>query len=89
MDILMTDDSEGMVDFSADNDRRKEARRVLKDRREMIRYELDKPDRRSGVERRKVKVATKEDQAEIDDLDSFEEEAPTTVIAKIGSFFKR
>ncbi|MDQ7072640.1 MAG: hypothetical protein Q9N32_02605 [Gammaproteobacteria bacterium] len=55
----------------------------------MIRYELDKPDRRSGVERRKVKAATKEDQAEIDELDSFEEEAPTTVIAKIGSFFKR
>jgi ElaB/YqjD/DUF883 family membrane-anchored ribosome-binding protein len=90
MDILMTEDTEGIFDFSGDNDRRKEVRRVLKDRREMIRYELDKSDRRSNEERRKVKAATKqEDKTSIDDQDDFEEQASESVVAKIGSFFKR
>jgi len=78
-------------DFSGDNDRRKESRRVLKDRRGMIRYEIDKEDRRSGVERRKVKAATKEqDMQDADDEENYEEESGAdSVIGKITKLFKR
>ncbi len=78
-------------DFSDENDRRKEARRKVKDRRGMIRYELEKDDRRSGGERRKVKAATKEkDMQDIDDEDNYEEESGTdSVIGKISKLFKR
>lgn len=89
MDTILTMEED--FDFSDDNDRRLEARRVLKDRRGMVRYELDKNDRRSGVERRKVKAATKEqDTQDIDDEDNYQEESePDSVIGKIGKLFKR
>ncbi|PHS23922.1 MAG: hypothetical protein COA83_08875 [Methylophaga sp.] len=78
-------------DFSGDNDRRAEARRVLKDRRTMVRYEIDKDDRRSGDEQRKVKVAVKEqDSQDVDDEETYEEESGVdSVIGKIGKLFKR
>jgi hypothetical protein len=78
-------------DFSADNDRRKEARRVIKDRRGMIRYEVDKDDRRSGDERRHVKTVVKEqDTHDVDDEEHYEEESGLdSVIGKIGNLFKR
>lgn len=89
MDTILTMEED--FDFSDDNDRRLEARRVLKDRRGMIRYELGKNDRRSGDEQRKVKAATKEqDTQDIDDEDNYQEESePDSVIGKIGKLFKR
>ncbi len=89
MDAILTMEKD--FDFSDENDRRKESRRVLKDRRGMIRYELEKDDRRSGDERRKVKAATKEqDTQDVDDEENYEEESGSdSVIGKIGKLFKR
>ena len=89
VDTILT--MEEGFDFSADNDRRKEARRVIKDRRGMIRYEVDKDDRRSGDERRHVKAAIKEqDSHDVDDEEIYEEETGLdSVIGKIGKLFKR
>ncbi len=89
MDTILTMEED--FDFSDENDRRKEARRVLKDRRGMIRYELEKADRRSGIERRKVKPAPeKQDSQDIDDEENYEEESGSdSVIGKISKLFKR
>lgn len=89
MDTILTMEED--FDFSGDNDRRAEARRVLKDRRTMVRYEIDKDDRRSGDEQRKVKVAVKEqDSQDVDDEETYEEESGVdSVIGKIGKLFKR
>lgn len=80
-------------DFSGENDRRKEARRISKDRRDMIRYEKTKDDRRSAIEQRKVKAAMKEDETlDVDDEDNYHEEQETaldTVIGKISKLFGR
>jgi len=43
---------EGHWNYTGQDDRRKEQRRTGKDQREMIRFELDKSDRRSGKDRR-------------------------------------
>ena len=43
---------EGHWHHTGTEDRRKEQRRTGKDRREMIRFEIDKDDRRSGKDRR-------------------------------------
>lgn len=48
------DITEDSVDFIGENDRRMNARRIRFDRRELIRFEIDKDDRRSGVEQRKA-----------------------------------
>jgi len=89
VDTILTMEED--FDFSGDNDRRAEARRVLKDRRTMVRYEIDKDDRRSGDEQRKVKVAVKEqDSQDVDDEETYEEESGVdSVIGKIGKLFKR
>lgn len=47
---LMTE--EGHWHHTGKDDRRKKQRRSGKDKREMIRFELDKDDRRSGKDRR-------------------------------------
>mgnify|MGYP003624792144 CR=1 FL=1 len=41
----------------AGTERRKKQRRITKDQRDMIRFEIDKEDRRSGNERRKSATA--------------------------------
>ncbi|MBL1321054.1 MAG: hypothetical protein COA63_008355 [Methylophaga sp.] len=89
MDAILTMEED--FDFADDNDRRKESRRILKDRRGMIRYELEKDDRRSGGERRKVKAAKKEQETQdVNDDDVYEEEKGLgSVIGKIGKLFKR
>ena len=80
-------------DFLGDNDRRKEARRKVKDRREMVRYEVDKDDRRVCEERRRVMAATKETQVEDIDAEDIDDEEKETkldsVIGKIGNIFGR
>ena len=87
MDDVLT--MEKGVDFSGDNDRRKESRRVVKDRRAMVRYEVEKDDRRLGAERRKVLAVTKQEKTvEIAD-DASEEQQVDSMIGKIGRFFKR
>ena len=43
---------EGHWHHTGDEDRRKGERRTGKDQREMLRFELDKEDRRSGKDRR-------------------------------------
>lgn len=45
--------TEDNVSATEENDRRKEARRTHQERRDMIRFELDKEARRSGLELRK------------------------------------
>ncbi len=89
MDTILTMEED--FEFSGDDDdRRKESRRELKDRRGMIRYELEKDDRRSGGERRKVKVATKENTQDVDDEENYEEEGRAdSIVGKLGKFFKR
>ena len=87
--LIMEED----FDFLTDNDRRKEPRREVKDRREMIRYEVDKDDRRLCEERRKVKVATKEAKVEEtynEEIDDEEKETKLgSVIGKISNIFGR
>lgn len=43
---------EGHWHHTGEDDRRKKQRRTGKDQREMVRFELDKDDRRSGKDRR-------------------------------------
>lgn len=43
----------GESSFSAENDRRKNVRRIREERRDMIRFEINKEPRRSGAELRK------------------------------------
>ncbi|MDT8371391.1 MAG: hypothetical protein RQ783_05270 [Gammaproteobacteria bacterium] len=43
---------QGHWHYTGEEDRRKKQRRTGKDQREMIRFELDKDDRRSGKDRR-------------------------------------
>lgn len=83
-------------ELSRENERRKEARRESKERREMVRYEVEKEDRRSGLERRRVIKAVsrnnKTENVDIDDEDIFEDEkgsALDVVIGKISSIFGR
>lgn len=76
-------------DYSGENDRRKEPRRVLIDRRDLIRYEINKNYRRSGLERRQVKAfVNDEEDIEEDDL-VVEETILGTVITKITKLFSR
>jgi hypothetical protein len=46
------------------NDRRKKARRTSNERREMIRFELDRAARRTGKDRRRALILTKIDNSE-------------------------
>ena len=83
-------------DSSYPDDRRHEVRRVSKDRRDQVRYELDKGDRRSlaVLERRKVMDAgteylDKDDLEEQQDHELEEETVLDSVVGKISKLLGR
>jgi len=49
---LITEDEDNELNHFGSDERRHDQRRLAKDRREMIRFELDKDDRRHGKDRR-------------------------------------
>ena len=48
----------GRWQHSGQDDRRKKNRRISDDRRELIRFELDRPSRRAGKDRRRTLILT-------------------------------